>query len=403
MKYITVNEGDSMADKRIAKKKKAFKIKKPDFKNLKIFVIVALLFAVIIGAAYIFGGFEAAENLLYYSRMTVDSSVISDGGFPVSFTGNDIVSVKTLSGKYFVLSKKMLTCISSDGKPLFTETFTFIEPQLNVGEKYGVVFDRSSSAYILFDKHGVVFRGNTDGERHIIAATVDNKGNCAFSVKSDDSACRVYMADKKGRIKYIWSCSEEYAVSLDISPDSKKIVCGAIGAYSNEVFTKVYCLDITSEDVKEIKLNGSACIDIVFTDSNKAAVSCIDKRVIVDLKTDDGNPVETYYSGSVVQFARDFKGNAVVVTDKINALGSDEITMYDRNNTVIYRSDIAENSEMVCIAGRYTYSLAEGIISVIGRDGSLKESLRCEVLPRGIACLGNDVCYYNLGSFKKEF
>lgn len=392
-----------MAEKKTAKNKKVAAKKKAGLKNFKIFIISASIFIAIISTVYAFGGFDAAENLLYYSRMTVDSSVVSDGNFPVSFTGNDIVSVKSFSSKIFVLTKKMLTCLSSDGKPLFSETFTFIEPQMNVGEKYGIVFDRSSSAYILFNKYGVVFRGNTEEERHIIAAAVDNKGNCAFSVKSNDSACRVYMVDKKGKIKYIWSCSEEYAVSLAISPDSKKIVCGAIGAYSNEVFTGVYCLDITSENVKEYKINGSACIDVAFTDNNKVAVSCTDKRVLIDLKTDDGNPVETYYSGSLVQFAGDFRGNAVIVTDKINALGSDEITMYDKNNTVVYRSDISEDSEMVCIGKKYTYSLSEGTVYVIKKDGSIKDTLSCRVLPYGIVCSGDEICYYNLGSVKKDF
>ncbi len=392
-----------MAEIKPVNKKKSSTDKRSGLKNLKIFITVVLIFTVIIGATYLLGGFDAADELLYYSRMTVDSSVVSDGGFPVSFTGNDIISVKSLSSKIFVLSKKMLTCLSSEGKPLFTETFTFIEPQLNVGEKYGIVFDRSSSAYILFNTHGVVFRGNTEGERHIIAATVDKKGNCAFSVKSDDSACRVYLVDKKGKIRYIWSCSEEYAVSLDISPDGKRIVCGAIGAYSNEVFTKVYCLDTESEDVKEFKINGSACIDVVLTDNNKAAVSYNDKRVIFDLRTDDGNPVETYYSGSLVQFARDYKGNAVVVTDKINSFDSDEITMYDKNNTVIYRGDITQSSDKICIGDKYTYSLSDDVITVIKKDGTVKETLRCDVLPRGIVSVGTDVCYYNLGSVKNNF
>lgn len=392
-----------MSDKQVVNKNKKSDSKKDFLKKLKALASVVALSALIIAGIYIFGGFEAADELFYYSRMEVDSSVVSDGGFPVNFTGNDIISVRKLDSKIFVLNKKMLTCLSSEGKPLFTETFTFVEPQMNVGEKYGIIYDRSSSAYILFNERGVVFRGNTEGERHIIFATVDNHGNCAFSVKSDDSACRVYMIDKKGKIRYIWSCSEEYAVSLDISSDGKKIVCGTIGAYSNEVFTKVYYLDTESENVRDFRLDGSACIDITFVDKNKAAVSCTDKRVIIDLRTDDGNSVETNYSGELVQFTRDFDGNAVVITDKINSFDSDEITMYDKNNTVVFRCDAPQDSSQVLLERRYTYSLSGDKITKFKRDGTVIESLRCDVIPGGIVHNGSDICYYNLGSIKNDF
>ncbi len=382
--------------------------KKPDkanlSKKLKTAAVLFLAIIILIGAVYAFGGFNAIEHLIFYSQSTIDSSVISDGGFPVDFSGNDIISVDKISSKLFVLSKKMLTCISSEGRPLFTESVSFIEPQMYVGEKYGVIFDRSSSKYTIFNTHGVVFNGNTEDNRHIITAVVDSKGNCAISTKSDDSACRVYVVDKKGEIKYIWSCGDEYVVNIDISPDGDKIICGALGSYSNEVYTKIYYLDIYSDDdCKEYKIDSTACIDVVFTDNNKVAVSCLDRRVVLDTRTEDGSPVETYYSGDIVKFCRDFKGNMVVITDKISSLGFDEITMYDKNNTVVFRSDVEENAVDLEQYGKNAYCLVGEKIIHFKSDGSVSKTSSCDMLTDGIVNIKGNIFVYTSGSVKNDF
>ena len=100
---------------------------------------------------------------------------------------------------------------------------------MTVCDKYGVVYDRASSKYFVFDEKGLVYEGVSENGKHIITAAINNRGEVAFVTKSDDSACHVSLADKTGEIVYAWACGEEYGVSLDVSPDGKEILCGAIG------------------------------------------------------------------------------------------------------------------------------------------------------------------------------
>ncbi len=379
--------------------------KKPAKKKaIRIIAAVLTVLTLAIGITYISGGFEAIDYYLFYRHRVIDAGVMSDGSFPVTFSSDDIISTENISSKMIVLSKKLLTCISYKGRVLYTEAFTFVEPQMNVNDKYGVLFDRGSSKYIIFDAYGIVYEGTTEGNRHIITATVDNKGNCAIATKSDDSACRVYMVDKSGEIKYIWSCAEEYAVCLDISKNSDEILCGTLGAYNNEVYTKVYCLDVYSDgSSSEYQISDSPCVNVSFNGKNNAVIDCVDKRVILDLRTSDGSPVEVNFSGDTVHMDWDKEGNLAVVTDRINSIGVNEITLYDKNNSVIFRSEVPENTLDILCAGDKVYCLTEESVVTYGNDGSKLSTYLCDVIGDGLVRVKGKIYYHTSGSIKKGF
>lgn len=354
-------------------------------------------------AVLFFGGLESLDYFLFYRHNVIDSAVTSTGDFTVNFANNDIISCENMSSKFIVLTQKMLTCISYKGRVLFTESFSFVEPQMYVGEKYGIVFDRGSSKYIVFNSYGVIRQGSTEDNRHIITAVTDNKGNCAISTKSNDSACRVYYLDKKGDTKYIWSCAEEYAVALDISNDGNDILCGTLGAYNDEIYTYVYYLDTHSKRAeKAYKLKGSACLDVSFRDNNSAVVNCLDKRVILDLRTDDGGAVEAVYSGKILNSDSDGNNNFAVVTDVPAADYGKEVTLYDKNNSLVFKTSVPSGIIDVYCKGDEVYCLTE--TGIIGYNaGGEGEVFDCNVISRGILGARGVICYYSSGRFEKAF
>ncbi len=376
-------------------------------KNKKrvLFIVLPIIIVLIIGVTYICGGFETIDYFLFYRHYVIDQTVISDGGFPITFTGGDIISADNISSKAVILSKKLLTCISYKGRVLYTESFSFVEPEMKTNGKYGIVFDRGSDKYFIFDAYGIIYQGSTEGGRNIITAEIDNKGNVVFSTKSDDSACRVYMIDKKGEIKYIWSCAENYVVSMDISKNSQKIICGAIGAADNEIVTYVYELDINSDAADSVlEAKDSACMDIEYLDADntKAILTCLDKRYIFNIN-DSGSAVVAEFKGDSVLIDSDASGNTAVLTERYNSSDTNELTLYDSDNSIIFSYDVPSGMVSLLCDGDKVYCLTEEKIITYSVDDEENTEYVCDIFGEGLIEIKNKIHYFSSKTIKNVF
>lgn len=393
------------------KNKKSGKKSRMLSKKKKLVALIALpvVFALTVGITYIFGGFEAMDYFLFYRHRAVDPSVISDGTFPVNFSGSDIICAENISSKAAVLSNKLLTCVSYKGRVLYTETLSFVEPVMKTEGKYGIVFDRGSDGFLIFDPYGIVYRGTVEEGRSIITADVDNKGNIVLSTKSSDSACRVYMIDKDGEIKYIWSCAENYVVSMDIAKGSEKIVCGAIGANNYEIFTDVYVLDIYSDTViSQYRTEGSACAEIMYVDGgkDKIVLNCTDKRIVFDVDNDgvlNGHPSITVLKGDIVLMDSDPLGNTAVITERYNSQGRKELTLYDKNNNIVFSAESESEFISVLCAEDKIYCLSENSITTFNKKSDKNTEFICDMFGEGLIELKGKIRYYSSESIKNGF
>ncbi|MEE1321660.1 MAG: DUF5711 family protein [Acutalibacteraceae bacterium] len=395
-----MNEKNKIID--IKKEKERIqKIEAEGKKSLKIIIAVIILVSVLLGTYFLAVVKEKpdfSDDNIYYSQAN------EKGGFPVSFTSNDIIACEAFSSRIYVLTGKTLSSYKSNGENSFNIDFTFVDPAMAVSEKYGLIFDRGSSKYFVFNQKGLYYEGTTDGDRHIIQATVDNEGNCAFVTKSEDSACRVSFVNKAGKLIYMWSCAEEYVVALDISSDSKEILCGAVGAYNGDILTKVYKLDMdSSETEKSFSLVGSGCVDVSFYGMDKAIVSCLDKRVILNFRTEDGAPVEAAYSTDAEFIYSDGNGYTAVVTEKINSFDSVELSLYDKNNSVQYKTELPKDIVDVKVYGKKVYCLSRDSVLYLDAKGKVRKQVPCESKGDGLVILSSKAYYYTVGNLRTGF
>ncbi len=406
MRYIINFSGDTMNEKNKIKNLKTDKehIKKTKAEgrnNLKIIVAVIVVLAVLLGTyllAVVRERPDFSDDTVYYTQGE------EKGGFPVSFTSNDIISCEAFSSRIYVLTAKTLSAYKSNGENSFNVDFTFVDPAMTVSEKYGLVFDRGSSKYFVFNDKGLFYEGTTDGDRHIIQAAVDSKGNCAFVTKSEDSSCRVSFVNKAGKLVYMWSCAEEYVVALDISSDSKELLCGAVGAYNGDILTKVYKLDINSdEEAKSFSLVGSGCVDVSFYGMDKAIVTCLDKRVIFNFRTDDGSPVEVAYTTEAEFIYSDGNGYTAVVTEKINSFDSVELSLYDKNNSVQFKAELPKDIIDVRVYGKNVFCLSRDSVIYLDSKGRIKKEVPCESKGDGLVVLSSRAFYYTVGNLRTGF
>lgn len=378
------------------KKKKAQK--KRDSKYILVGAVVLTAVLIILGAI-VFSSDKVISDDRVSSEDSELLSTVSENemGFPVSFSNNDIIRVESFSSRLFVLSQKLLTCVSDRGAVRFNHIFTFTNPEMTVSENYGLVYDRASPKYFIFTEKGVIYEGETENKKHIITAKINNRGDVVLVTKSDDSACRVSLTDKKGKVLYIWACAEEYGVSVDLSEDSKEILCGTIGSENGTVYSKLYLLGTYSDsDVKEMTVKDNAVVDVKLM-GRKVIATCNNSRTVFTVRNSGITEETALYPSKIIAFASDKSGNTAAVTNKVGSFGTNEITVYNKNNDITYVGYIdGEIADVIC-RGKRVYLLTDSAIYESLSDGTFSSVGTKEISGEGMVICKSRLYYYSTG------
>ncbi|MBQ3137104.1 MAG: hypothetical protein IJB74_06455 [Clostridia bacterium] len=381
------------------KKKASSKQKQQSVRFVLIGVVILTAVLIILGALVFSADKVISDESVSSENSELLSTVSSDEmGFPVTFSNNDIIRTESFSSKIFVLGKKILTCITDSGKIKYNHIFTFTNPEMTVSEKYGLVYDRASPKYLIFNSKGVIYEGESENGKHIIAADINNKGDVALVTKSDDSACRVSLTDKKGRVIYIWSCAEEYGVSVDLSEDGQEILCGVLGSENGTLYSKIYLLDIHSEDeAVGYKTEDSALIDVKLS-GKRAIVTFNNGRSVYTFRSsgvkEDHIP---YSSDGVDMIYSDKNGNTAVASKKIGSFNTNEIYVYNKNNDIIYVGHTDEEIVDVICRGKKVYLLSDTAIYESSSDGTFEAVGTKEISGEGLVICKSRLYYYSTG------
>ena len=112
-------------------------------------IIMLAVAAVVVVALVVFGFLRSDFHNAYSDgengAESLFSSVVSSDGKGITFTGNDIITVKSFSGRMFVLTEKLLAAVDSDGEIRYTKVHNYKNPAIEVSDKYGILFNRNSS------------------------------------------------------------------------------------------------------------------------------------------------------------------------------------------------------------------------------------------------------------------
>lgn len=396
----TIKKGqkNSQNKSKQAKKNTDTKSKQRGIKYLLAVAVILTAMFIILGAFVFSSDRVIKDDSLSSEDSELLSTVSSDEmGFPVTFSNNDIINTESFSSKIFVLGKKILTCISDSGKIKYNRIFTYSDPVMTVSGNYGLVYDRASSKYFIFNGTGVICEGETENKKHIITAEINNRGDVALVTKSDDSACRVSLADKKGKVHYIWSCAEEYGVAVDLSEDGGVILCGTIGSDNGTVYSKIYRLETRSDkEAVENKLENSAVIGVSLI-GKRAIVTCNNGRSIFTYKNSIVEEQHEVFSDTVEFFHSDKSGNTVVVTNKIGSFTTNEVRVYNKNNNTSYVGFIdGEIVDVIC-RGKKVYLLTDKAIYESLTDGTFGAVGTKDISGEGLVICESRLYYYSTG------
>ena len=383
-------------------KKKLQKLKvKLSQRNMIVIVAVSAVIVVALGVfGFLRSDFHNAYSDGENGSESLFSSIVSSDGKGVTFTGNDIITVKSFSGRMFVLTEKLLASVDSDGEIKYTKVHNYKNPAIEVSDKYGILFNRNSHEYMIFTTKGIINEGASDEENDIIAAAINGDGTFALSTKSDSSASKVYLHTKKGEKKYIWACGEEYAVTMDIHSSSKKIAVGAIGASGGEILSKSYLLDIYSDKAQcDFSLEGEGITDIKYTGKNIISLFT-GKRVLYDIKAAKGAPQKSEFTSSAVSSYTDGSGNTAVISDGIGGFDKTSLTLYTSKNQVKYTMELDGKPGDVVLKGKSAFVLCGNVVYETAK-GKLRNTSTLDFTAEGLVVSGGKIFAYSSGFLKE--
>ncbi len=347
---------------------------------------------------------SAGENEATKSTLKSKSEISQSGsGFPLSFSSNDIVDVEAVGNHVYVVSNEVLFCISSSGKLVFSHVLNYSEPVIKSCGNYGIVFDRLSGKYTVVSKKAVVFSGQSVDSAQIITAQIDSDGNYAIASRSTDSACILTYYDKNGKEKFSWACSKDHIVSVAISSNGQNLACAALSASDGEIETKIYLLNIYSDEtVWEYTLKGCAAININFASSSRFSLLCVDKRILLDSKGEGRIVSSNEFSTELLASYSDNDGYCVTLTSKFGSFGGYEIKNYSPNNTENYAFETDEKVVDIFCSGKKTYVLTETEIICVNSFGNESKRTELETAALGMCLSAGNIYSYSLNSLYKD-
>ncbi len=362
--------------------------------NFKRSLSLTLALLIIIVAALV--GLKIAEKT---AADAVESEKDS-GGYPVSFSTNDIRDVKTMGSNLIVLTKKFVTSLDKNGDILWEHSFTYGDSALFTNDRYAVVFDRLSNKYTVIDKDGKADERKSDISGRIFNAKVTDKGEVMLALKSDSSSSLVALVDKKGEDKFIWSCTQEYAVDLALSDDGKTLFCGSVGASGGEMYTKVYALRVKDGEEKSYTIPSSSCISINTVSSDRFNVLTTDGLYVFDSSEDEMLINSVPFNSKLIYWTSDSEGNIAVLTDSTGNISENTLRVFDAKAEEKYSLSLEDSIEDIFVKGEETMLLyGDCVIGV--KNGKIDRKFFFANKAVGVVKAGRQVYCYSMGGVEK--
>jgi len=182
-----------------------------------------------------------------------------------------------------------------------------------------------------------------------------------------------------------------------MSEDSREILCGTIGSLEGSVYSKLYLLGIYSDsDVKEMTVEDNAVVDVRLS-GRRVIATCNGARVVFTVRGSEITEEKVTYPSKIIALHSDKSGNTAVVTNKVGSFGTNEITVYNKNNAISYVGFTdGEIVDVIC-RGKRVYLLTDSAIYESCSDGSFSSVGTKEISGEGLVICKSRLYYYSKG------
>lgn len=323
-------------------------------------------------------------------------------GFPVSFSSNAIRSIAAVGAHVYVLTDETLSMVTPSGAYQLLKVIGYVEPVFKSCGKYGLVFDRLSGKYLIFSNAKILLEGESEDQSQILNADIAADGSFVLATKGKESASLLTYYDKNGEMLFCWTCAKDHLVAVSLAENRRDILCAALNAKNGEIETKLYLLDVYSDQTQwEYALKGAAAIDCRFVSASKIAVVCADRRVVIDTRKSKPQPHVFEYPETLLALDSDGEYTAVV-TPKFGSFDAYEVRMLTGSNKegYVFQTD-ARVIDIRCV-GKRAYLLTENAVLSVGPSGKGSVVAAVPGVELGLDVLNGHVYHYSLGYLFKN-
>ena len=327
----------------------------------------------------------------------------SRGGFPLSFSGENVLDVKNGGSGLYVLTKDTVYFVSTSGAFSTPLNHTYVEPVIKTGGNYVLLYDRVTGKFQLGDERKLLFSGQSENGQQITTVAVTKQGDFLVAAKGVNYASLLTYYSKNGDILFSWECAKEYIVSVSVAKNRKDLLCAAVSSRNGEMYTKLYQLNVkATETVWETHLPGTAVTECAFGAGSDVIALCGDRRLVVNTKKEEDAVERADYPAAALLCHSDGKGCTAVVNQKLGSFDMYEITVYDKNNKPVLQSETAERPVSVFCCGKKAFILTDSGVFRVRKNGKLREKCKLSETERGLVMVGSDAFHYSKNTLYKN-
>ncbi len=309
-------------------------------------------------------------------------------GFPYTVQDGEIITVRPFGKNIAVLSDGFLRLLNKKGSVVLSLPHSYADPVIKTGAERGMIFDKLSGNYRVFNSSREVFSGNAGGE--IITCDIGKNNRYAIAKFNEESVCVLSLMYADGSKEvFEWLCPTERIVSVSVSPNGEKVAAAVLSSQQGQLLSKVYVFDVHMTETPEpfVCGAGEAVISVDFISNNSACVVTDGSRTVISLESNAIGYSMTYDSSLLQYINSDDKGNTAVSLLTFGQIDSSTVFMYDKDNAEAYNQIVttASADAVACYNGNLSILYGDRVETYNKRGEKISEGFVPQTCNRLVA------------------
>ncbi|MBO4414005.1 MAG: hypothetical protein J5830_04795 [Clostridia bacterium] len=347
---------------------------------------VLKLISMVLAAAFaftmlaVFGSSITTDNFKYLLK-DIDFSSLNTGSFEsMYYSGGLDALFAVYRGDLVVVNPGSTSLYKGSGARAFYLENEYYSPALVAGSKYFLVYDSGNTSYGYTVYNSFTALSQKTMSNPITCGTICDEGSYVLVTRDENYKSIICVFDRDLR-----NCLEirkdKYTVSVDLSPDGKKLYTAALYDLDGDYSTEITVVDIES-GTEDITITVDSVVPMIVKCMNGGGFAVVyTDRIIV--YGDDGiklNEVLPVTQNLVRAYAAN---NLICLTCNAGVVGDEkEIRVFDTRGKETIR--VNESGELIKIASN------DGCVLIMFQEFALKidpstgKTYRAEILPNAL-------------------
>lgn len=316
---------------------------------------------------------NAVTNItLIFARFGIDisrdetdvSGLKTAGKYKASSQNAVTIPMETAGKSKFAAYRGSLACaytnylslIGSDGKIVWENTTTIVDPILRTAGNYILIAENCGKKLCLYNDSRLVFEADT--EDNILTCNLSSNGDVVIVTEKQAYKGAVVVFNREGNQIFAWSSGSDDILSADISSASRRVAVALLNS-DDKVKSTIQLFDMNETESKvQAIFEDTILFDIDFTGDT---VNAFGDNCMAGLTIQGDLIYDKRFDGAeFVHYGIDEAGNKILLFDDTNI---PLINIYAPNGSLKYQLTSDELPEYVDIFGKYiVYNSGRDII-----------------------------------------